>query len=701
MAKNIFIAATEPNSGKSAISIGLLDAFERLVPDVGYIKPIAQRFKNHDTHDADATLLKEVFHMEAELPDMNPVSMKDIQADKDQAIEEIMHAYNTIAKDKDVVVIEGTDYTSSTSALEFDINAEVAKNLGAPVLLVANGRGRSVEDILSNITECRDSFEDNGCHFLGVIVNKLDTENYDETYQELQTHLAQEETSLFGAVPFSPILAKPRLIDVVEALNATVIYRGDDLLKIVVEPKIFAMSLENGLSYINDKDGYLVITPGDRADVITAIMAAQMSGTYPKLSGIILTGGMEPGACVKKLIGGLGDAHLSILSVPGDTYVTALQVNEVTGDLKQNDYEKIDLAGQVVEQYVDTKRLYDQIGLEKADIRTPKMFIYELLERARSDKKHIVLPEGMEPRILQATEKILSRDICDITLLGDQDKILEKAKTLDVDIREANIIDPAGYPGVDEFAATLYELRKHKGVTEERARDLVLDPIYFGTMMVHRGDADGFVSGSTHTTADTIRPVLQIIKTKPDVSLASSIFFMCLSDRVLVYGDCALVQDPNAEELADIAVTSAETAQSFGVDPFIAMLSYSTGSSGQGKVVDKVREATEIARRKRPDLMLEGPIQYDAAISREVANVKLKDSKVGGKATVYIFPDLNSGNIAYKAVQRSANILAIGPVLQGVNKPANDLSRGATVEDILYTVAITAVQAQYSQSQKR
>jgi len=701
MAKNIFIAATEPNSGKSAISIGLLDAFERLVPDVGYIKPIAQRFKNHDTHDADATLLKEVFHMEAELPDMNPVSMKDIQADKDQAIEEIMHAYNTIAKDKDVVVIEGTDYTSSTSALEFDINAEVAKNLGAPVLLVANGRGRSVEDILSNITECRDSFEDNGCHFLGVIVNKLDTENYDETYQELQTHLAQEETSLFGAVPFSPILAKPRLIDVVEALNATVIYRGDDLLKIVVEPKIFAMSLENGLSYINDKDGYLVITPGDRADVITAIMAAQMSGTYPKLSGIILTGGMEPGACVKKLIGGLGDAHLSILSVPGDTYVTALQVNEVTGDLKQNDYEKIDLAGQVVEQYVDTKRLYDQIGLEKADIRTPKMFIYELLERARSDKKHIVLPEGMEPRILQATEKILSRDICDITLLGDQDKILEKAKTLDLDIREANIVDPAGYPGVDEFAATLYELRKHKGVTEERARDLVLDPIYFGTMMVHRGDADGFVSGSTHTTADTIRPVLQIIKTKPDVSLASSIFFMCLSDRVLVYGDCALVQDPNAEELADIAVTSAETAQSFGVDPFIAMLSYSTGSSGQGKVVDKVREATEIARRKRPDLMLEGPIQYDAAISREVANVKLKDSKVGGKATVYIFPDLNSGNIAYKAVQRSANILAIGPVLQGVNKPANDLSRGATVEDILYTVAITAVQAQYSQSQKR
>lgn len=696
MAKNIFIAATEPNSGKSVISIGLLEAFERLVPEVGYIKPIAQRFKNHDTHDADAALLKEVFEMEAELHDMNPVSMKEIQAEKDQAIEEIMHAYNTIAKDQDVVVIEGTDYTSSTSALEFDINAEVAKNLGAPVLLVANGRGRSIEDILSNITECRDSFEDNGCHFLGVIVNKLDTENYEETYQELQTHLEQENTSLFGAVPFSPILAKPRLIDVVEALNAKVIYRGDDLLKIVVEPKIFAMSLENGLSYINDKDGYLVITPGDRADVITAIMAAQMSGTYPKLSGIILTGGMEPGACVKKLIGGLGDAHLSILSVKEDTYVTALRVNEVTGDLKQNDFEKIDLAGQVVEQYVDTKRLYDQIGLEKADIRTPKMFVYELLERARSDKKHIVLPEGLEPRILQATEKILSREICDITLLGDQDKIMEKAKTLDVDIRKANIINPVGHQEVDEFASTLYELRKHKGVTEERAGDLVLDPIYFGTMMVHRGDADGFVSGSTHTTADTIRPVLQIIKTKPGVSLASSIFFMCLSDRVLVYGDCALVQDPNAEELADIAITSAETAHSFGVDPYVAMLSYSTGSSGRGKVVDKVREATDIARRKRPDLILEGPIQYDAAISREVANVKLKDSKVGGKATVYIFPDLNSGNIAYKAVQRSANILAIGPVLQGVNKPANDLSRGATVEDIVYTVAITAVQAQHS-----
>ncbi len=696
MSKNIFIAATEPNSGKSAISIGLLEAFERIVPDVGYIKPIGQRFRNNNRFDEDASLIKEVFHQDSDLENMNPVSMKDIQNDKDQAIERIMRAYNKIAENKNVVVIEGTDYTSATSALEFDINADIAKNLGAPVLLVANGAGKTVDDIISNVTECRDSFQETGCDFLGVIVNKLDADDYGATYEQIREFLEKDKTILFGIPPYSVTLARPRLLDVAEELEARVIYRGDDLSKIVVEPRVFAMTLENGLRYINDKDGYLVITPGDRDDVITAIMAAQMSGAYPKLSGIILTGGLEPGEFVKKLIGGLGDAQLSILSVDDDTYITALKVNAVTGDIKRNDKEKIELAAQIVERHVDTKRIYDQLGLKKSKRRTPKMFVYELMERAHTDKKHIVLPEGTEPRILQATEQILTREICDITLLGQPEEITDQAQLLGVNIDRANIVNPNTYDSLDQYASTLYDLRKHKGMTEERARDMVLDPIYFGTMMVHQGDADGFVSGSTHTTADTIRPVLQIIKTKPDVSLASSIFFMCLPDRVLVYGDCALVQDPNAEQLADIAITSATTAKSFGIDPYIAMLSYSTGASGQGQVVDKVREATRIAREKQPELKIEGPLQYDAAISPEVANLKLKDSEVAGKASVYIFPDLNSGNIAYKAVQRSANITAIGPVLQGVNKPANDLSRGATINDIVYTIAITAIQAQFS-----
>jgi len=696
MSKNLFIAATEPHSGKSAISIGLLEAFERIIPDVGYIKPIGQRFDNGNTIDEDASLVKELFQLEADLKDMNPVTMRDIQNDKDTSIEEIMRAYNAIAADKSVVVIEGTDYTSATSALEFDINADIAKNLNAPVLLVANGNEKSVEDIISNVTECRDSFQETGCDFLGVVVNKLDAEDYEATFKEIKKQLDAEDTMLFGITPYSMTLAKPRLKDVAEQLDAKIIYQGDDLSRIVREPRVFAMTLENGLGYIKDKDGYLVITPGDRDDVITAIMAAQMSGTYPRLSGVLLTGGLQPGEGVRKLIGGLGEAQLTILSVEEDTYVTALKVNNVAGSIKRSDKEKLDLAAQIVDQYIETKYLYDQLGLKKSDKRTPKMFIYEILERARSQRKHIVLPEGAEPRILKAADRILRREICDLTLLGNADEVNEEAKSLGVDLSKAQVINPAGHDKLDQYVAGLFELRKHKGITEERARDLVLDPIYFGTMMVQQGDADGFVSGSTHTTADTIRPVLQLIKTKPAVSLASSIFFMCLPDRVLVYGDCALVEEPNAEQLSDIAITSADTAKSFGVDPYIAMLSFSTGKSGKGEVVDKVREATEMAKRKRPNLRVEGPIQYDAAISPEVANVKLKDSEVAGKATVYIFPDLNSGNIAYKAVQRSANITAIGPVLQGVNKPANDLSRGATIDDIVYTIAITAIQAQFS-----
>lgn len=700
MAKNIFIAATEPNSGKSAISIGLIDALERIVPKVGYIKPIGQRYRGGSKVEADATLIKEIFHLSDDPKDMSPLSLDDAQRMKDASYDRIIESYKKIAVGKDIVVIEGTDYTSTTSALEFDVNAELAKNLAAPVLLIANGSEKSIDEIVSNITVCNDSFREAGCDFLGVVINGFQSEEYEEESRKLREILEEEQIPLFGILPYTPMLGKPRLMEVVEKMNAEVIYQGDDLSRIVMGPKVFSMNLENALKHIGDHQDHLMIIAGDQSSKIVSLVACHHSEKAPSFSGIMLTGGFHPGEKTIELIDGL-KSPISIVSVTDDTLMAGVKVNEISGELKKDDQEKINLAKLFVDGFIDTNTLYTQLGVQKADVRTPKMFMYELLERAKSDKKRIVLPEGTGERILQAARRILDRGICEVTLLGEEAAICKIAakvssRTARIIRETANIINPAQFDGLDDYIQTLYQMRKHRGVTEDRARDMMLDPHYFATMMVYKGDADGFVSGTEHSTAATIRPVLQIIKTRENVSLASSIFFMCLPNRVLVYGDCALVENPAAEQLADIALTSAETARSFGVDPYVAMLSYSTGESGKGKDVDKVKEATEIARKRNPKLPIEGPIQYDAAISPDVARTKVKDSEVAGKATVYIFPDLDSGNIAYKAVQRSANIAAIGPVLQGVNKPANDLSRGATVDDIVYTIAITAIQAQQS-----
>jgi len=697
MTQNIFIAATEPNSGKSAISIGLIEAFERIVPRVGYMKPVGQRYRSHAHIDDDAALIKEIFQLKDELEDMSPVAITDAQTRKDAAYDRIIESYKRIAENKDIIVIEGTDYTSTTSSLEFDVNAELAKNLNAQVLLVANGHKKSIDEIVSNVTICRDSFRDVGCDFLGVVINGFRLENYEEDHSKLKAKIEKENIPVFGIVPYNPTLGKPKLGEIAEKLNAKIIYQGDDLSKVVIEPIVYAMKLENALGHMKDEEGRLIITPGDKDDII-GILESHRVKIYPRLSGIILTGGILPGKNTMDLIRGSG-ISISILSVEDDTYTTAIKVAEIAGELSKDDTEKIRFVKLLVETRVEIEKIYSQLGLQKADIRTPKMFMYELLARAKSDRKHIVLPEGSGERILRATQRILNREICEITLLGSEDGIYETAarissKTAKTIKEKANIIDPSQVKGLDDYVDTLYQIRKNKGVTQERARDLMLDPHYLATMMVYKGDADGFVSGTEHSTAATIRPVLQLIKTKENVSLASSVFLMCLPDRILVYGDCALVENPDAEQLADIAITSAETARTFGIDPFVAMLSYSTGESGKGKDVDKVRKATEIAKKKKPELPIEGPIQYDAAVSFDVAKTKMKESEVAGKATVYIFPDLDSGNIAYKAVQRSANIAALGPVLQGVNKPANDLSRGATVDDIVYTIAITAIQAQ-------
>ena len=442
------------------------------------------------------------------------------------------------------------------------------------------------------------------------------------------------------------------------------------------------------------EDGDLIITPGDRADVILGSVMTLFSDKAPNIAGLILTGGLVPEPHVTKLLEGLKAPCFPIMSVDTDTYTTAMHVSAVHPTISAENERKIALTLGLFESRVDLLELEKSIEVVRSTRVSPIMFEYELIEWAKSDRKHIVLPEGDEERILRAAEILLRRDAVKITLLGEKEDIQKKIATFGLDLRSVQIENPMRSKKLSKFADTYYKLRQHKGISREFAFDMMTDVNYFGTMMVYKGLADGMVSGAVHTTQHTVRPAFEFIRTQKGYSIVSSVFLMCLEDRVLVYGDCAVNPNPNPEQLADIAIASAETARLFGIEPRIAMLSYSTGESGEGEDVEKVREATQIAKERRPDLKIEGPLQYDAAIDASVAATKIPDSEVAGHATVFIFPDLNTGNNTYKAVQRSANAVAIGPVLQGLNKPVNDLSRGCTVTDIVNTVAITAIQAQ-------
>jgi len=696
MSNNIFIASTEPRTGKSLVTLGLIHALQGIIPQVKYMKPVGQLYSPGKTIDKDAELIKNTFNLKDSISNINPVSLHQIQENKDQAFDKIFNAINTIQKNADVVVIEGTDYTSTVSALEFDINAELARNLSGSVLLITQAKNKNTEQLIEALIETAQSFKNENCNILGAVVNRVSANHIENNLDTLKKALAKENIPLFGILPENPTIAGPRLREVASEIGAEIFYQGDDLSRIVTGARILAMTPENALTHIRDKNGYLLIAPGDRPEYIFTAINAHNAANYPQFAGIILTGGLTPGSQVRELIQSLPAANLSILSVPYDTFDTALKINNIHGSLNSQDTEKLNLVFNQVETNLDIDSLRKAIGEIKSNIRTPRMFQYQLIEMAKKKRKHIVLPEGEEPRIIKAAAEILTKEICDLTLVGNKDAIIKKSKEMGVNIDNAVIADPltASKEIMDDYTQTYYELRKHKGITIKMAKETMMDTVHFATMMVYKNAADGFVSGAIHSTGETLAPVLRIIRTQKDVSLASSVFLMCMPDKVLLYGDCALVENPDSEQMADIATTSAETAKLFDIEPRIALLSYSTGSSGKGKDVEKVQKAAEIAKNKRPDLAIEGPIQYDAATSEEVAKVKLKDSKVAGKATIFIFPDLDAGNNAYKAVQRTAGIPAIGPVLQGLKKPANDLSRGATVTDIVYTVAITAIQAQ-------
>nr|WP_246401162.1 phosphate acetyltransferase [Jiangella mangrovi] len=683
VARSVYVASVTGETGKSTVALGALEALTRRLGRVGVFRPVV---RSGDQPDYVLELLLEHDGVDLPYDVCAGVTYEDVHADADAAMSTILSRYRAVAAQCEAVVVVGSDYTDVDSPTEFSFNARVAADLGAPVVLVLNGHDRSPGDLRAVAEMASAELTANYGTLAALVANRVPVPSL---------AAAREALSGLGpayALPEEPLLSAPTMGDLVAAAGGE-LFRGDPsrLGREVGGLVIAGMTLPHVLDHLFDDA--VVITPADRSDVLLGVLAAHASKTFPTLAGVVLNGGFPLRPQVVRLMDGL-DVGLPIVTAPGDTFGTATALAAVRGRLTYDATRKVQTALALFDRHVDAGDLLDRLDVTRSGAVTPLMFEHDLVDRARSSRRHIVLPEGTEERILRAADTVLRRGIADLTLLGPPAEVRAAADRVGADISAADIVDPRESELRGRFAHEYARLRAHRGVTQEAAWDTVADVSYFGTMMVQLGLADGMVSGAAHTTAHTIRPAFEVIKTLPGVTVVSSVFFMCLRDRVLVYGDCAVNPDPTAEQLADIAISSAETAAQFGVAPLVAMLSYSTGASGSGSDVDKVRTATSLVRERRPELEVEGPIQYDAAVDASVARAKLPGSEVAGRATVFVFPDLNTGNNTYKAVQRSAGAVAVGPVLQGLRKPVNDLSRGALVRDIVNTVAITAIQAQ-------
>ncbi|QAV71131.1 phosphate acetyltransferase [Salinibacterium sp. UTAS2018] len=692
MTRNIYITSIEGHAGKSTIALGLLDTLSREAKRLGVFRPVA---RTSDERDYVLEMLLGHEAVNLSYDDAVGVGYDDVHSDPELALSRIIERFKAVEAQCDVVVIVGSDYTDVGSPTELSYNARVAANLGAPVLLVLGGQSedgesRSPADMAQVYSIAHQELDAAHAQLVGVVVNRSDPGHLDNIIAGVSAAVG-DDTPVW-AIPEDPFLIAPSLGSLLTAVDGELLRGDPDLLQREALGVVVAgMTMENVLLRLIE--GSVVVVAGDRSDVLLATLMAHASETFPSLAGIILNGGFDLSPQIERLIEGL-DVALPVIRTSFGTYDTARTITKTRGRLAAESPRKFDTALALFEQHVDAAELMRRLDLHPATVVTPLMFEYGLLDRARQRPQHIVLPEGNDDRILRASSTLLRRGVAQLTILGDEGEVRGRAAELGLDISGASILSPFDEELRNRFATEYVKLRAHKGMTMEVARDTVTDVSYFGTMMVHLGLADGMVSGAAHTTAHTIRPSFEIIKTKPDVSIVSSVFLMCLEDRVLVYGDCAVNPDPDAAQLADIAISSAATAAQFGIDQRIAMLSYSTGTSGSGADVDKVRAATALVSERRPDLAVDGPIQYDAAVDAAVGKSKMPDSEVAGRATVFVFPDLNTGNNTYKAVQRSAGAVAIGPVLQGLRKPINDLSRGALVQDIVNTVAITAIQAQ-------
>ncbi|GAA4234393.1 phosphate acetyltransferase [Postechiella marina] len=694
MSKGIYVATIEPNSGKSVVVLGLMRMLLGKTAKVGYFRPIIEDTKvgEIDNHintvisyfEIDINYKKTFAYTRSQVLDLYN------KGKSGDAIDEIIKKYKYLEERFDFILVEGTDFSHENSSLELDINLLISKNLGLPAIIVSQGDGKSLSEVVDNVQLAHDTFKEE-VDVLSIMTNKVNPNDV-ETLKSLLKGRINSGTDI-TVIPKIKSLASPTLKEIVKKLDGTILFGADMTNNQAESYSVGAMQLRNYLTHL--KENAVVITPGDRADIILGALQANISKNYPKVSGIILTGGLIPEEPILKLIEGLSSV-VPIISVKKGTFNVTNIIGKIKSRIYAENIEKIETSIATFEKHVETEKLSEDLVTFKSGIFTPRMFQYNLLQRALKDKKHIVLPEGYDERILRAAARLIDARVVDLTLIGEKDKIQERLIRYDIplNINDINIVFPQQSPHFKDYVNTFYELRKHKNVNLDMARDAMSDVSYFATMMIYKGHADGMVSGAIHTTAHTLRPALQFIKTKPGVNIVSSVFFMCLEDRVSIFGDCAINPNPNAEQLAEIAISSAKTAQEFGVEPKVAMLSYSSGASGKGEDVERVRKATEIAKDKEPTLKIEGPIQYDAAVDMRIGQSKLPDSEVAGQASVLIFPDLNTGNNTYKAVQRETGALAIGPMLQGLNKPVNDLSRGCTADDIYSTVIITAIQAQ-------
>jgi len=703
MSHVFLLVSTGSGAGLTTISLGMVRALDQLGIRSGFCKPVAQ-FHDGDMGPERSTQL--IKSMTTIMPP-TPIGLSRVKAmlganQEDLLMEEVIQLYQQSSAHADVVIVEGL-VADGHAGYATRLNTSIARALDAEVLLVA----KPEDDLEKYIDMAAHVFGDaNETALMGMIINKVGMPEHDPSNlseaalpcpstedatcptRMMQQRLADNPFHLVACIPWQPDLIAPRTRDIANYLHAEVLYAGEMHHRRVQRIELCARTLVNTLSVYQAHT--LLIFPGDRDDVfVTACMAA-MNGVA--LAGILLTGGLKPSPAVMQLCAQAFQTGIPLLLVPQSSFHTAAKVAAMPAEVAIDDLDLIDQAMDHVANHLDSAWLQQRCAIERKPRLSPAAFRYQLIQQAARQQRVIVLPEGDEPRTVMAAQQCQQRGIAHCILLGHPDKIHQLATSQGIELDAGiEIINPDLVR--QRYVEAMVALRQHRGMSSQMAEDQLQDPVVLGTMMLALGEVDGLVSGASHTTANTVRPAFQLIGTHADAQLVSSIFFMCLPDQVVVYGDCAINPDPNAEQLADIAIQSADSARRFGLEPRVAMISYSTGESGAGSDVEKVRQATYSVRQRRPDLLIDGPLQYDAATIVSVGKSKAPDSPVAGNANVLIFPDLNTGNTTYKAVQRSAHVVSIGPMLQGLKKPVNDLSRGALVEDIVYTIALTCIQA--------
>ncbi|MEA1082253.1 phosphate acetyltransferase [Marinobacter qingdaonensis] len=712
MAKSLYIAPTSMDSGLTSVCLGLLRALERVGVSVGFYKPFHQAVHQGEArHNEGKDTSVEFVRARSHLQPPDPISLKQAQrllnrGQSDLLMENIVGEFQKVAQTVDVVVIEGL-VPDRSEAYIARLNVEVARNLGSEVILVSAPEHRDAPELDEELDFSARLFADpSDPDVIAVILNKvgepaqagLSLQRADAPSQSPLDYrsrcrvFSEHRFHLLAQIPWQPGLLAPRVSDIARELDIDVLNEGQMHSRRIQHLSVCARTIPNMVDSL--KPGTLLVTPGDREDIVVTTAVAALNGV--PLAGLMLTGGLLPDDRVIKLCRRALDTGLPVLGSHANTYETAHRLANLSSAIPADDPERIDKAMEAVATRIDTDWLQAHLKVSRQRRLSPPAFRYQLSERARAANKRIVLPEGSEPRTVQAAIICHERGLARCVLIGEPAEIRRVAESQGMPLPEdIEVIEPGRVR--QDYIAPMVALRKHKGLAPDMAEAMLEDNVVLGTMMVAQGEADGLVSGAIHTTANTVRPALQLIKTHDHARVVSSVFFMLLPEQVVVYGDCAINPDPDAEALADIAIQSAQSAEAFGIEPVVAMISYSTGESGSGQDVDKVREATRIARERRPDLLIDGPLQYDAAAIESVGKSKAPDSKVAGRATVFVFPDLNTGNTTYKAVQRSANVVSIGPMLQGLRKPVNDLSRGALVEDIVFTIALTAVQARQAE----